>query len=167
MTRRDLGQTRRLIAYVLDSACATADPQRNPSGRICCLFDLAGLRARVPAGGCMCMCKRPRLLLGGAAACRGGMRAPAIVPPALTARLRCACNATDTRAGLRPRNLDVKALLAIFDTLQHHFPERLDRWGGAWGAWAAWVVAARAGSGAPQPAPQPCPPRAWRLAPGA
>lgn len=33
-------------------------------------------------------------------------------------------------AGLRPRNLDVKALLAIFEMLQQHYPERLDRWVG-------------------------------------
>lgn len=42
MGRRDLRQTKRLIAYTLDSASATADPARNPWGRICCLFDLAG-----------------------------------------------------------------------------------------------------------------------------
>jgi hypothetical protein len=42
MGQRDLRQTKRLIAYVLDSACAAADPQLNPAGRICCLFDLAG-----------------------------------------------------------------------------------------------------------------------------
>lgn len=30
-------------------------------------------------------------------------------------------------AGLRPRNLDVKVLLSIFDMLQQHYPERLDR----------------------------------------
>jgi hypothetical protein len=43
MGRRDLQQTKRLIAFVLDSACATADLQRNPAGQICCLFDLAGV----------------------------------------------------------------------------------------------------------------------------
>lgn len=48
MTRRDLQQTKRLIAYVLDSSCATSDRQRNPGGRICCLFDLSG--APAPAG---------------------------------------------------------------------------------------------------------------------
>lgn len=69
MGRRDLSQTKRLIAYVLDSACATADLGANPAGQICCLFDLAGLR---------------------------------------------------------PRNLDVKALLTIFELLQQHYPERLN-----------------------------------------
>lgn len=34
------------------------------------------------------------------------------------------------RAGLRPRNLDAKALLAIFELLQNHYPERLNRWAG-------------------------------------
>ncbi|KAI7837056.1 hypothetical protein COHA_009132 [Chlorella ohadii] len=43
MGRRTLAHTKRLIAYVLDSACATADPERNPAGRICCLFDLSAL----------------------------------------------------------------------------------------------------------------------------
>ncbi len=28
-------------------------------------------------------------------------------------------------AGLRPRNLDVKALQAVFELLQSHYPERL------------------------------------------
>ncbi|PSC68542.1 alpha beta-hydrolase [Micractinium conductrix] len=69
MRHRNLAETGRLIVYVLDAACASADPARNPAGRICCLFDLAGLR---------------------------------------------------------PRNLDVKVLLSIFDMLQQHYPERLD-----------------------------------------
>ena len=68
MTRRDLAQTKRLICYVLDNACATADLQHNPSGQLCCILDLSGLR---------------------------------------------------------PRNLDYRALLAIFELLQLHFPERL------------------------------------------
>lgn len=42
MGRRDLAETKSLIAYVLDSSCATADIARNPMGRICCLFDLSG-----------------------------------------------------------------------------------------------------------------------------
>lgn len=46
---RDLAETRRLICYTLDSACATADPSRNPAGRICCLFDLSGACVRVAA----------------------------------------------------------------------------------------------------------------------
>lgn len=69
MRQRDLAQTKRLIAYVLDTACATADARRNPAGQISCLFDLSGLR---------------------------------------------------------PRNLDAKALLAIFELLQNHYPERLN-----------------------------------------
>ncbi|EFN60174.1 hypothetical protein CHLNCDRAFT_133670 [Chlorella variabilis] len=70
MGRRDLRRTKRLIAYVLDNACAAADPAAKPAGQICCLFDLSGLR---------------------------------------------------------PRNLDVKVLLAIFELLQQHYPERLNR----------------------------------------
>lgn len=42
MRHRNLAETGRLIVYVLDAACASADPARNPAGRICCLFDLAG-----------------------------------------------------------------------------------------------------------------------------
>jgi len=42
MGRRQLAETKRLIVYVLDTACATADPQRNPEGQIACLFDLSG-----------------------------------------------------------------------------------------------------------------------------
>ncbi|KAL4437423.1 hypothetical protein ABPG75_004562 [Micractinium tetrahymenae] len=69
MGRRDLAQTKRLIVFVLDTACASADPRRNPAGQISCLFDLSGLR---------------------------------------------------------PRNLDARALLAIFELLQNHYPERLN-----------------------------------------
>lgn len=69
MGQRDLAQTKRLIVYTLDAACATADTARNPAGQIVCLFDLSGLR---------------------------------------------------------PRNLDAKALLAIFELLQKHYPERLN-----------------------------------------
>lgn len=46
MRRRDLAQTKRLIAYVLDTACATADVRLNPAGRISCLFDLSGALPR-------------------------------------------------------------------------------------------------------------------------
>ena len=42
MGRRDLRRTKRLIAYVLDNACAAADPAAKPAGQICCLFDLSG-----------------------------------------------------------------------------------------------------------------------------
>lgn len=51
MRQRDLAQTKRLIAYVLDTACATADARRNPAGQISCLFDLSGaLEGRAPLG---------------------------------------------------------------------------------------------------------------------
>lgn len=43
---------------------------------------------------------------------------PAANPPCLRAA---------RPAGLRPRNLDAKALLAIFELLQNHYPERLSR----------------------------------------
>lgn len=42
MGRRQLQQTKRLIAYVLDNAGRQADRARNPWGRVCCLFDLSG-----------------------------------------------------------------------------------------------------------------------------
>eukprot|EP00887_Chlorella_sp_A99_P003854 scaffold11.g3854.t1 len=70
MRARDLAQTKRLISYVLDNACATADAARNPFGQLTCVLDLSGLR---------------------------------------------------------PRNLDYRALLAIFELLQGHHPERLHR----------------------------------------
>ena len=41
MGARDLEETKRLIVYTLDSACAAADPAQ---GRMLCLFDLSGAR---------------------------------------------------------------------------------------------------------------------------
>lgn len=51
MRRRDLAQTKRLIVYVLDTACATADTRSNPAGQISCLFDLSGTLMVAPALG--------------------------------------------------------------------------------------------------------------------
>ncbi|GAB4814590.1 hypothetical protein N2152v2_001636 [Parachlorella kessleri] len=70
LSSQDLPTTKRLICCALDLATTAADPELNPLGRVCCLFDLSGLRAR---------------------------------------------------------DLDAKALGAIFELLQAHYPERLAR----------------------------------------
>ena len=40
--QRNMDETKRLIAYSLDTAIAAADTARNPLGQILCLFDLTG-----------------------------------------------------------------------------------------------------------------------------
>lgn len=93
----------------LCSACSTADLERNPSGRICCLFDLAGEH------------NTSATAMAHQAVCRAARQHHASCISTSLYRLSC-CPAHVMCApplpGLRPRNLDVKALLAIFELLQ-------------------------------------------------
>jgi hypothetical protein len=73
--------------------------------------------------------------------------------PFLTPLSPSLCVYVCAAAGLRPRNLDVKALLTIFELLQQHYPERLNRYrrhvplhaGSVWscGVWQLFLSASQ------------------------
>lgn len=102
MGNRDIDETKRFICYCLDNTIAASDFRKNPGGQIKCLFDLSGVN-------CYTSCRV-------SSECRQFAHSSA----AVDRRVKWG-----SCAGLRTRNLDVKALQAIFELLQSHYPERL------------------------------------------